>query len=748
MHIPLRKPLVQALIVGGLISAPILSGSVLAQEVENVQQSSTTAQAKQYNISAGSLSQVLSEFAGQAGILLSGDAQITMGKTSPGLKGRYSVSQALNQLLKNTDVSFNRQGDTVTLVPANADVMTLNPVRISGSLLHEKQSVIGTSVGISKERLDVIKPRSLKEIFSAVSSVSVGGSTPITQKLYVRGVEETALAVRVDGARQNNKIFHHNATTLIDPALLKSVRTSAGVAAADDGPGAIGGSAAFETVDVSDLLDEGDNFGGFVDASYDSNSKTFTTGLSSFAKKDGFEVLGFVNKAAGDNYKDGNGDRVKFSEADLLSGLAKVAYEAESGDRFELSFELVNDDSLRPYRANFSGLTVGRPVPESRQYDLERTNTVFNYSNQKDRGLWNPKVVVAQSESNLVTTEEPLAAPGTALSYNGVTRSQSIVAENLFITDFVEITAGGDFYKDSAQFKQKGATTLGEEVENTGAFIQLRQTLNSVWDLSYGARYDSQNFTGTDGSRQSDSGASSNFSVEFDVNPNLTLKAGYADVWGGVVLAENFILNSAWDYSAGIKPVRSNNSVLGFESNFERFRFGANYYETEIADARVPNYGGGPGLLADFDIRGHDIYVGYYEGRDELSIKYSDITTKRDGSAATSYAGNYFTVPLGEQIALNAIKGFDDLNLLVGATVEHALENDNIGNGLQKQESYTVVDIFAEYEHSEKFVVRLAVNNLTDENYTDRASYGQEFATVNTLLEQGRSFLLSGRYEF
>lgn len=748
MHIPVRKPLIQALIVSGLIGSPVFGSIAWAQDASSVKPAASAAQTKQYNISAGSLSKVLSDFASQAGILMSADAQTVGNKKSAGLSGQYTVSQALDKLLANSGVNYSLQGNTVTLVPASAGVMTLNPVRVADSLLSDSLKGPGTSVGISKERLDVVKPRSLKDVFSAESSVSVGGNNPINQKLYVRGVEETALAVRIDGARQNNKIFHHNATNLIDPALLKSVSASAGVAPADDGPGAVGGSANFETVDVADVLDADDNFGGFVDAGYDTNAKTFTTGVASYAKQDGFEVLGYVNRAAGDDYKDGNGDRVAFSEADLLSGLAKVAFEAETGDRFEFSAERVNDDSIRPYRANFGRLTAGRPVPDSRRYDLERTNLVFNYSNQRDSGLWNPNVVIAQGETELVTTERPLAAPNTKTIYNGITRSQSIVAENLFITGFAEITAGVDYYRDRAQFKEAGAATLEEKAKNTGAFVQFRQQIGDIWELSYGARHDSQKVTGTDDSRHSDSGTSANIFVEANVSPSLTLKAGYADVWGGIALAENFILNGAWDYSAGLKPVRARNSVIGFEHNDGNFRFGANYYETHIADGREPSFGGGPGLVADFDTRGHEVFWVYYKGRDELSINYSNMTTKRDGAIASSFAGNYFTIPLGEQVALNATKGFDGLNLLVGATVEYAYENDNLSGVGAAQESYTTVDIFAEHEPVENLTLRLEVNNLTDEDYTDRASYGQEFATVETLLEPGRAFVLSARYEF
>ena len=54
------------------------------------------------------------------------------------------------------------------------------------------------------------------------------------------------LAVTVDGAAQNNKVFHHNGTTLIDPSLLKAVRVDAGVAPADAGFAALTGSIVYE----------------------------------------------------------------------------------------------------------------------------------------------------------------------------------------------------------------------------------------------------------------------------------------------------------------------------------------------------------------------------------------------------------------------------------------------------------------------------------------------------------------------
>ncbi|TIP52051.1 MAG: TonB-dependent receptor, partial [Mesorhizobium sp.] len=80
---------------------------------------------------------------------------------------------------------------------------------------------------------------------------------PSTQKIYVNGVDENNLAVTVDGSRQNNKVFHHNGTYLLDPALLKAASVQAGVAPADAGPGALAGSLGFETKDAVDLLEPG-----------------------------------------------------------------------------------------------------------------------------------------------------------------------------------------------------------------------------------------------------------------------------------------------------------------------------------------------------------------------------------------------------------------------------------------------------------------------------------------------------------
>ena len=727
------------------------STTIMAQQavLENTIAAKNQQASQKYNLPPGSLASSLNTLARQAGLTLSVDPAIIQDTMAPAVSGYYSVQQVLQQLLAGTDIQFSHSNTTVTLVKGSSKVMTLNPVKVGGTIdSNNDLPSIDTSVAVSYQALKRIQPTDLKGVFARESSVAVGGSIPLNQKLYLRGIEETALSVKIDGARQNNKVFHHSATTLIDPALLKSVRASAGISPADDGPGAIGGSIVFETVDVTDVLEADDAFGGFVNMGYDSNSKTLTTGASVYGHQQGFEALAFVNRASGDDYEDGNGDTTKYTEPDLLSGLAKVAYHAESGDRFELSYETVNDDAARPYRANFVGLTAGRPTPESRAYDLARTNIVFNYSNLADSGLWNPKLVVAKSEAELITTEIPLSDPTASTVYTGITESQSLVAENLFVVDIAEITVGIDYYGDSATFLFEGSPDIEEEVDNTGVFIQFRQSLNQL-QLSYGLRYDQQDFTGSDKSEQDDSGVSANIFAEYQVSDYLTLKAGYANVWGGIALAENFILNPGWDYSAGIKSVKSKNFVVGVESTVGYFNVGANIYQTDISNGRTPSYRQGPGVVSDFDISGHDIFARYETSYNVFSLKYSNIEADKDGDPANSYDGNYFTAPLGALITISGTTSFETLPLTLSLNAEISLENKLVAEGVAtKQEGYTVINVFADYQVLEDLSMRLTVNNIADENYADRATYGQEFPTIKPLFEPGRAITLSARYQF
>src|SRR5690606_8833349 len=152
-----------------------------------------------------------------------------------------------------------------------------------------------------------------------------------------------------------------------------------------------------------------------------------------------------------------------------------------------------------------------------------------------------------------------------------------------------------------------------------------------------------------------------------------------------------------------------------------------------------------------FETRGYDVGTGYNWGPGFVRVSYTDTAITVNSGAASSYATQYFGAPLGRVIALEAAHRFDNIGVLVGGNIDAALKNtDTVKAGGQALEAYEVFNLYAEYqpEAAEFLTLRFEVNNLFDENYADRATYGQDFASVTPLYEPGRSFLLMAKARF
>ncbi|MGJ8545559.1 MAG: TonB-dependent receptor plug domain-containing protein [Sulfitobacter sp.] len=641
-----------------------------------------------------------------------------------------------------------------------------------GALAQENEAFLGTivlsfptvpgggedTISVTSEGIALSNPADLSELFVAEPTISVGSSIPMSQKVYVNGIEENNLAITIDGARQNNKVFHHNTTTLIDPALLKAAKVEPGVAAADSGPGALAGSLSYETKDAADLLAEGDDFGGSYKLEYDSNGDIFSNNLTVYGRTGGLEYLAFLKSSTGNLRSDGAGDDIIGSGTDLLSGLGKLAYETQSGSRFELSYEQVTDDEARPYRANIGEIIGGRPVPLTRPYALERTNIVLSYAETAPTALWNPTMRLAYSGTELFNDESALSTAQTIL---GETTSVNGELSNRFDLGWGEVNAGLDFYADKATLDYTSLSNAAwnespsEKLQNIGLFAQLRMTPSEISRLSFGMRADFQEFEGTDGSEFSDSGLSGNISGEVDVTNRLTLSGGLSHVWGGAVLAENYILNGAWAYpDTGIEAVTADNIYLAASYDLGAWVLDGKAFSTQIDNARTPTYSGGPALVTDVASRGFELGLGTAWEGGFFRAGFASIDTELDGRSADSYTGNYLTMPMGEFITLQVAHRFDN-GILLGGDAQIALDYDDTydfatgGQGTTLA-GYSIANVFAEYEPRgvKNLTLRAEINNLFDESYASRATYGQEFSDVNTLNEPGRSLRLSAELQF
>lgn len=706
-----------------------------------------------FSIQQQPLTTALDLFAAQTGISFAYGTEELASITAPGLSGTHTVEQGLKLLLGGTGISYRFTGETTVSLTAAARSdsggAVLDPIRVVdtpgrgvGLGRHPYAADGANSIEIGPEDIERRNPVNLRDLYAGDSAVSVGGGIPAAQKVYVNGIEETQLAVTIDGNRQNNKVFHHNGTNLIDPSLLKSVRVDPGVAPADAGPGALGGSIAYETADVADLLEPGRDYGGFATGSYETNGDTFINGLSAYGQSNGFEALGYFKWGVGSDYEDGAGDTLDGTETDLMSFLVKGGYESSTGHRLELSAQEYRDDAPRPYRANIGSLT-NRPTQTTRTYELKSKNYVLNYSLTNPTDLIDPVITIGFSEAE-INVPEPYDSEGRTGGWSGK------VENDFRFADVNVLTAGADFYHNWAKYEDPSSPELEEKATNYGLYAQFRTRPVDMLSISAGVRGDYQEFEGVSGEQFDNSGLSGNISAEVFATDYLSFNAGYSNAWGGIDLQENYIFNSAWDYD-GIKPARSNSYTAGLKLAHGGFFADAGVFKTEIEDAREASYGGGPYIPFDFSSEGFTLGAGYNWGAGFIRVSYIDADVEIDGVTGDSDALQYFGVPLGQVINLEATHFIEQLDLKVGGNVEVALENDDpVSQGYQALEAYEVVNMFAEYspEFAEFLTLRLEANNLLDEDYADRTTYGQEFSNVAPMNEPGRSFMLYAKAKF
>ncbi|WP_256116945.1 TonB-dependent receptor [Shinella lacus] len=711
-----------------------------------------------FDIPAQSLAAALNAFGRQSGLQVSLAAATSRGVTSKAVKGTFTPKEALAALLQGTETQHSITPDGTAIVTSKHLSPLVTGSVENGSTTLDRITVEGEQVGegdvselnITSEDLERKNPATIQDVFREEPSVKVGSSLPMSQKVYVNGIEETNLAISIDGSRQNNKVFHHNATTLIDPTLLKAVSVDEGVAPADAGPGALAGSIVYETKDVGDFLD-GNGYGGFVNSSFNTNGNIFTTGLSTFGKQDGFEYLGYFNIGRGEEFSAGNGDEVLGTRTHFLSGIGKVAYEFESGDRIEISHEAIKDEAPRPFRANMGSTTGAKPwEPLIRDYRLDRQNTVFTYTDATPEGWWDPKLVLAYGETD-VTTKVYLK-PGTVpetYDVTGTTGTFNGKFENRFHTAIGTVTAGVDFYDDKAELDDLFEPAT-EKAKNLGAYVQARLESFERTRISVGGRADHQWFTGTGGQEFNNSGLSGNISGEYDIIPEyLTAKAGYSHVWAGIPLAENFIMNPAWAYDVEPDPTTSDNYTVGLVAKYNGFSLEGSVFRTEMDNARAARYAYAY-AARQVESEGFSIGAGYDWADGYVRVKYANIDTLIDGKPADSDTGTYLTTPVGEIITVSAAHTFADWGLTVGGDVELAPKYDKVPDGSPAFKAYQVVNSFVEYKPPthQNLTLRAEVKNIFNEAYSDRATYGQEFGEVTPLYQPGRSFIVSLRATF
>ena len=593
----------------------------------------------------------------------------------------------------------------------------------------------------------VAPPITLKESLIEKPEINVGGSTASSQKVFVNGIEEMNLNVQIDGARQSNNVWHHNGSTLIDPQILKAVSVDAGVAPADAGPGALGGSIRYETRDVADMLEAGDNFGAFLGFDYETNGETFSQSGAAYGRSGRFEALGYVSHGEGKNYDDGNGDEVLGTAVNLLSTLAKLAYSGENGHRVELSGQYLIDDDIRPIRANFADVGGRNQFAQNK---FERRQGGLEYTNTQPTAWFDPTLRLSFNESSIERPSPTGAA--TRIYFDSAVKSVSGLAQNRFVTPWGQLTAGLDFYEDRSETNNY-ARVDKERATNVGVFTQLRTDATRPLSASAGLRVDTQQYKSVDDRDIDNTGVSPNLSLRYAFTPAFALTAGYSYVFGGLQLLESALFHAAeYTYADDVDAQTSRNAKLGLEYSEAGLKLGVEGFRTLITNS--PDVDIAPGVRSngpDLETKGVNVEAAYEWSRARIGLYYTHAELEYGNDNIRTFAPTFGT-PVGDVLKLSSAYAWPAQGLIAGLTAEFTLDYDHDDSSETPDlAGYEVVNLYVEYKpvQLQALTLRIAADNLFDKDYVDRFSTSNaENLNIRPLMAQGRSFVFTTRFSF
>ncbi len=595
----------------------------------------------------------------------------------------------------------------------------------------------------------------------------------------IRGLEGSGrVNMMIDGVRQNFRFTGHEAQglTYMDSAFLAGIDITRGYVAGAGGGNALMGAVNFRTYDIDDLIDAGKNYGGFATATYGTNQAGWAeAAIGAYKFDDSLGVLGGISKRDSGNYDNGSGERVPFTESDLISGLFKIEFTPSDEHRFELSANLLNDDFL----ANSYFQTI-----KSRIYN-------FGYSYDPGNDLFDLKINAYRSDLLMNYDDSPLFAGGgsalgreiedTGTGFDVTNTSRFNVGEVA-----VRSSYGFEYFTDDYDVINSTASPasgVNGSGENTNySIFSSTEFSYGIAALTVGLRYDRYQLEGSGAVAAGNplgmpAGPYSVDRSDGRVNPSVTLALDptdwfqpyvtYAETSRPPTINETFVGGT----HPGVGPMRffpnpflepeiSKGWEIGANFNFEgvldagdTLQVKVDYFNNRIDNYITAAFTAGGGMYFDnvagtSTVQGIELQAAYDAGRYFGSIAYtytdSDLPSQTNGLGAQSYLPEHvFTATAGAR--------FLEQKLTLGgrlyAVSESYVGEVNVGPGQSPYEpGYGLVDLFANYKFENGIELSANVSNVFDNSYTPALSTPPGGSTVDT--GRGRTFFITAKAKF
>lgn len=561
-----------------------------------------------------------------------------------------------------------------------------------------------------------------------------------------------------------------------------------------DGIGALGGSIKFVTKDADDLLRGDEQFGALLKGTYQSNSEGYKTSANLFGRfNDSFSALAVISKLDNDNYSDGDGTELLGTESEQDYGYLKLVGEFIPDLTTVLSFESRND----------KGLYAQRP-----QWEPSDWNPLFPL--ESDRETVKLSVDYSPIDNEFIdlsfviyNTDNAIEQNGRWGPFRGGVVNQGFDLRNTSTLGDHKITYGVEYREDESFLDSLDGAydNQSEEGEILAFYLQDKFQISEQLTLSAGLRHDNYELKGKRAVGASsyldtpyyvfeeisnptfeDSDTSANANLTYQVNDAVSVYAGYAQAFRGVIAGEAFTLD-VYTNHADLKPETAENVEIGIKFQDDAFDVTFELFQSEIKDAitkkdylgvvdtvlatvtdpaQLPDLLGRKSIvenIGDLETSGFSV-TGYYT-LEAFRFGLNYISTDTE---VTSYDGE--TLPLngydhgtlGTSIG-DSLTGSvaytlnDDVELGYNVRNVQELSDFKVSAGSIDKPGYTVHDAYAQWFANEDLTVTLTVKNLLDKQYLDHAT-NADFGSLDGWegvagqAEAGRDVRLSASYQF
>lgn len=620
---------------------------------------------------------------------------------------------------------------------------------VEGAKLQVWGTQINNASTLLSDDIEIKQADHLSDLLRDQAGVDIGGAHSLNQRINIRGVQDYDLDISIDGAKQNNNVYHHMGNLLINADILKAVDLQVGTNSVLTG--GLSGGVAFETKDAKDLLQSGQQVGARVSAGYASNDYHNYSVTAYSQLNDALDAVVYFNQVDRNNPEDGNSTESVGNDGEIDNGLVKLGLDINDSNRIEFSYDRYVDEGDYAPRADM-GAATNSSITGTTVYPTEFERRTITLGYELDLGdQLNLRATVYENEMNLLR-DEALNGRATYRYREGEAqhRGVNVLAESILSGDQLTHTLryGVEAYRQKTQLQDDSVTVNTEEADSLAVYVEDEIEFANGFMLTPGVRYNRYELD-TAVSDKTFTDTTFGLSAAYPLTDAWTVRASSTQLFQGPNLSEVFVPVSTVPNN-DLKPETGLNNEIGFsyeqrkQFGLDRLAFSFTYFQTDIDDY-IDDGSTALANIGDYRIKGFETSLGLTKGNFDASLTYSRSDSENDQTG----------VPLGRQVGDSISLGLDyllpakDLALSWNSLV--TLEEDYF-----EKPSYEVHSISARWS-PEKFdglSLTAGIENIFDEHYASHASrVGDTFHPVFGDLhlddyEPGRNVKLTASYIF